>query len=239
MSSLFNLPFVTSGAGYKLYFYQTGTSTPQNTYQDAELTTPHANPVVADASGNFDPIFLDPSLPDYRVTLTNSADVIQAGYPVDDVAASTASVSGLFAVKASSTTKTSTTTLTADTELTLSLPTAGKYLVELGLHVDKGAGTGAGGFAMDLGYSGSLSATGALMAGSSNLGAADDLMGYTDLYASSYTIATITNTGAVMWRGIVHATSAGTLSLEWAQNSSSVQPTILRIGSYIKAERVA
>jgi hypothetical protein len=60
--------------GAKLYAYQTGTSTPQNTYQDIDLTTPHANPVVADASGFFAPIYLDPSLPNYRLTLTTSAD---------------------------------------------------------------------------------------------------------------------------------------------------------------------
>jgi hypothetical protein len=61
--------------GAKLYAYQTGTSTPQNTYQDIGLITAHANPVVADAAGFFPPIYLDPSLPHYRLTLTTSADV--------------------------------------------------------------------------------------------------------------------------------------------------------------------
>jgi hypothetical protein len=61
--------------GAKLHFFQTGTSTPQNTYQDVALTTAHANPVVADAEGVFAPIYLDGSLPDYRVRLTTSADV--------------------------------------------------------------------------------------------------------------------------------------------------------------------
>jgi hypothetical protein len=60
--------------GAKLYAYQTATSTPQNLYQDIALTTAHANPVVADASGFFAPIYLDPSLPNYRLTLTTSAD---------------------------------------------------------------------------------------------------------------------------------------------------------------------
>lgn len=82
MPSLFTLPkqvpLSSGGAllpGAKLYFFQTGTSTPQNTYQDIALATPHANPVVADASGVFAPIYLDASLPDYRVRLTTSADV--------------------------------------------------------------------------------------------------------------------------------------------------------------------
>lgn len=81
MSSLFTLPEQTplvSGAlqpGAKLYFFQTGTTTPQNTYQDNARATPHANPVVADADGTFPAIYLDPTLPDYRARLTTSADV--------------------------------------------------------------------------------------------------------------------------------------------------------------------
>jgi hypothetical protein len=90
MPSLFTLPkqIPLSSAGLllpgaKAHFYQTGTTTPQNTYQDVDLSTPHANPVVADASGVFAPIYLDPTLPDYRVKLTTSADV--QVYQVDDV----------------------------------------------------------------------------------------------------------------------------------------------------------
>jgi hypothetical protein len=70
--------------GAKLTFTQTGTSTPQNVYQDLALTVPHANPVVANGAGVFAPIYLDPSLPSYRVLLTDSSDVTQPGYPIDN-----------------------------------------------------------------------------------------------------------------------------------------------------------
>lgn len=73
------LPLSSAGApmaGAKLAFSLTGTSTAQDTYQDILLTTPHANPVVADASGVFAPIYLDPSLPNYRAVLKTSADVV-------------------------------------------------------------------------------------------------------------------------------------------------------------------
>jgi hypothetical protein len=70
--------------GAKLYFRQSGSSTPQNVYQDIALTVPHANPVVADGAGAFPAIYLDPSLPSYRVILTDSAGVTQPGYPIDD-----------------------------------------------------------------------------------------------------------------------------------------------------------
>lgn len=89
MPALFTLPkqIPLSSAGLllpgaKLTFTQTGGTTPQNTYQNVLLTTPHANPVVADAAGVFAPIYLDPSLPNYRVKLTTAADV--QVYQVDD-----------------------------------------------------------------------------------------------------------------------------------------------------------
>ena len=47
--------------GSKLTFTQTGTTTPQNTYTDVDLTTPHSNPVVADSDGVFAAIYFDPS----------------------------------------------------------------------------------------------------------------------------------------------------------------------------------
>lgn len=60
-------------AGAKLYFYQTGTTTPITVYQDSGLTTPHANPVVADASGIFAPIYVGTAV--FKVVLKTSADV--------------------------------------------------------------------------------------------------------------------------------------------------------------------
>src|SRR5690348_16623478 len=87
MTSLYYPPKFSSGlAGSKLYFYVTGTTTPQATYTDEALLVPSSNPVVADASGVFAPIYLDPSLPSYRVKFTTSADVLI--YQTDDVPSS-------------------------------------------------------------------------------------------------------------------------------------------------------
>lgn len=84
MTSLYYPPKFESGrAGAKLTFSQTGTSTPQNTYADAALATPNTNPVIADSNGVFAPIYLDPTLPNYRVLYTTSADVLV--YQVDNV----------------------------------------------------------------------------------------------------------------------------------------------------------
>jgi hypothetical protein len=72
--------------GAKITFTATGTTDPQNTYTDIALTTPSTNPVVADAEGLFVPIYLDPTLPDYRVKYTDSVDALI--YQEDDVPAS-------------------------------------------------------------------------------------------------------------------------------------------------------
>lgn len=83
MPFLFNLPRVTSTPGAKLYFYRTNTTTPQAVYTDEALDVAHSQPVTADASGLFAPIYLDPTLPAYRVRLTTAADVL--AYQTDDV----------------------------------------------------------------------------------------------------------------------------------------------------------
>lgn len=82
MPSLFYLPKVVSLPFSKLSFYQTGGSTPQAVYTDEDLDVAHTQPIQADSAGVFAPIYLDPTLPSYRVTHTTSADVLI--YTVDD-----------------------------------------------------------------------------------------------------------------------------------------------------------
>lgn len=62
--------------GAKLIFYESGTTTPADTYADVDLTTPNANPVVADSAGEFTPIYLNDSVL-YRAILTDADDVEQ------------------------------------------------------------------------------------------------------------------------------------------------------------------
>jgi hypothetical protein len=95
MPQLLTLPYAVplSAAGIllpgsKLYFYQTGTSTPQAVYQGVDLDVAHSQPVESNGAGRFPAIYLDPSLPNYRILLTDSADVTQPGYPIDDVPSS-------------------------------------------------------------------------------------------------------------------------------------------------------
>ena len=86
MAFLFNIPQAvridSTGAPYpgaKANFYLTGTTTRTDSYTDNALVTPHANPVVADAAGQFAAIYLDPAIT-YRCIITDTDDV-----QIDDV----------------------------------------------------------------------------------------------------------------------------------------------------------
>lgn len=59
-------------AGAKLYFYESGTSTPQATYSDDGLTIANANPVVASADGRLPTIWLQPL--EYKIILKTFDD---------------------------------------------------------------------------------------------------------------------------------------------------------------------
>ena len=55
----------TSGvsiAGATLDFFETNTTTRKDTFQEAALSTPNTNPVVADGSGRFPEIYLQSGL---------------------------------------------------------------------------------------------------------------------------------------------------------------------------------
>lgn len=73
---------ITNLPGAKLWFYAPNTTTPKVVYQDKFGLIPHTNPVVADSIGAFAPIFLSGL---YRVSLTDANDIVQDGWPVDNV----------------------------------------------------------------------------------------------------------------------------------------------------------
>jgi hypothetical protein len=55
----------------KLYFYDVGTESTRTVYQDSDLETAHAQPVVANSAGRFAPIYLP--VGDYKVVHKDSA----------------------------------------------------------------------------------------------------------------------------------------------------------------------
>ena len=69
----------TPYAGAKAHFYLTGTTTETNTYTNSALSVASSNPVIANAAGQFAPIYLDPAIT-YRCILKQSDDT-----QIDDV----------------------------------------------------------------------------------------------------------------------------------------------------------
>lgn len=75
-------------AGGKLYFFQGspddtgGTTDPLDTYTDATLSKKNTNPVVADISGTWPPIFLDPTLIYKVVLVREDGSTVWAQNPV-------------------------------------------------------------------------------------------------------------------------------------------------------------
>lgn len=69
------------GSGYRLYFYQTGTTTPITIYSDSAFATPTANPAIADSAGQWDAIYVNTG--SYKVVMKSAADVtIRTADPV-------------------------------------------------------------------------------------------------------------------------------------------------------------
>lgn len=80
MSVRVPMPFLTAldtngdpVSGAKAYFYEAGTTTPLDTYSDSALSTPNANPVIADSAGRFGDIFV--ATDDYKLVLKDADDV--------------------------------------------------------------------------------------------------------------------------------------------------------------------
>src|SRR5258706_13488136 len=63
-------------SGGKLYFFVTGTSTPQNAFQDTALTLPHPNPLTLDSSGRIPAFYLADGTVKIRLTDIGGVPVI-------------------------------------------------------------------------------------------------------------------------------------------------------------------
>jgi hypothetical protein len=68
--------------GAKLYFFEVGTTTLKNTYQDYALTVPNTNPVLTGSDGFTPPVFL--AADGYKIMATDADDVALAGYSCDE-----------------------------------------------------------------------------------------------------------------------------------------------------------
>ena len=78
--------------GARLFLFDGGTTTPRVGYRDSSLTSPHPNPIVADAQGRLPLIFMDDGF--YRQRLTDATGVLVFDDDGIPVLSSTAGGSG-------------------------------------------------------------------------------------------------------------------------------------------------
>lgn len=78
-------------AGGKLTTYLAGTTTPEATYQDQDLTIKNPTTITLDATGSC-LLWLDPAK-SYKFLLKNALGIIQPGWPVDDITGASTPVS--------------------------------------------------------------------------------------------------------------------------------------------------
>ena len=81
-------------SGARLRFYERGTTTPKNVFSDEGLTTPFAQPVVADSAGRWPQIYM--SADRYRVQLHTAAEVLVADYDNFDPGQPVAATAGVL-----------------------------------------------------------------------------------------------------------------------------------------------
>lgn len=77
-----------SEPGALFYVYEAGTTTEVTTYSDLGATSPNAHPVVADAAGSFEGIYVEQQA--LKVDLQTAAGASLPGYPIDNIFLETA-----------------------------------------------------------------------------------------------------------------------------------------------------
>jgi hypothetical protein len=143
---------------------------------------------------------------------------------------------GLTARKAANTARALTTTLTADPDLTIPVLANSSYLVTIFL-LYNGAATNTG----DLKFGFSVPSGASLPGGV--IGVANPLAVFTNsLTASSVLVSYGNGTGNPLWCGVtatlLTSSTAGSLTLTWAQNTSNGTATTLMTGSSMQAAQV-
>lgn len=168
-----------------------------------------------------------------------------ATYPVPAVgqrltAEFVASMLPNFVRKTSATARISTTVLAADADIAAAVEANAVYEWEALLVYDsalaadfKWAWTGPAGFAGDMWY-------GAILTASAAGAYSDDQNGYASVTATATVGGGAANVEAIRMSGTVSTTgTAGTMTLTWAQGTSTASNTTLRAGSYLKLTRLA
>ena len=222
-------------SGAKLYVYDATTTDDQETFSDSALTTPNANPLIADSAGIFGPLYLGTTGKNYKISVDTSADVNIPSLSQDNISPS--ADPSINTVKTASTSRASTTTLADDTHLLgIALEAAAIYRIEACLLYSQNVGD----FKFTFQFSNAQQTNSrAVWHASDSAGTrASDVVTVTD----TNTISTLLDGGnmGIDLRGSFQANASigGTLDLQWAQGTSSANNTTLFAHSWIRLTKI-
>ena len=139
-----------------------------------------------------------------------------------------------FAVKNATTSRNTTITVAIDPDLKINLPLGGTY--EFNGWLNDGGGTSAGGLKGQMAYSGTI-VTG--FWGMHGTGTAVTAVALTALGTTATMQTAQTGVGNMIINGVLLCSTSGTLSFQWAQNSSNGTNSVVSQGSYIHVTRVS
>lgn len=215
--------------------YNAGTSTPQATFTDSTGVTPRTNPIKLDSSGRIPDsgeIWL-PAGATCKYVLMDANSIVLKTY---DNVPSLSAATGVNAFKSDTLSRVS-TTLATDTDLSIILANVGTYSVD-GVLAFNGLTTGTQGIKLALSFTGSGHYFRVAFQGSVNASPADT-SGITNGVAVSFATISVSAVADVMRiTGTVSITIAGTISVQWCQNSTSVNPTNLLSGSRLNVSQI-
>lgn len=158
----------------------------------------------------------------------------------EDITADKLSAGLTMAVwKTAATTRASTTTAVDDPDLVMALAAGATYFFDLWVF-NTGAAIGTGDIKVAVNYSGTSSGYGWIGTGIATTGATATNVKGNAIGTGTQAFGVNGGTfGDIKITGSIATTTAGNLSLQWAQNTSNATNTVVRAGSYLRAWRVA
>lgn len=142
----------------------------------------------------------------------------------------------LRGVKTADTIRASTTTVSNDPHLTVTIPSTGTYRLRLFLRY---AGNTTADMQWGLAIPASSTARALYLAGPNTAANVAQTNTWVDLAAVVVTFMTSSTEGGALLEGELIAGATGSVTVQWAQNTSNAGDTTMKLGSYIELEKIA
>lgn len=233
-----NKPLSTTGlqqANVQRAFFVTGTTTVAPVYSDGFLQTVLAQNVIADGNGQFVPIYLDPAVV-YRAQLlaSNGTTVLE------DIDPYVVAPRNYFVKIKPAASPRVNNTVSADPDLQIPIPGAGTFAYEALIEIQTAGASGNNpGLTLTMAFpSGSLVAGAAstfAVEGNANGGVATN---GTINVNQNFGLTTLPALNFLLIRGVLTCSAAGTLSVNWGQQTTNATATTLNQACTLLAQQI-